>query len=347
MPGKIQDMSKFSLDVLKKCVHPFIKITDQDVILGPVFGEDVALTRIHDGILVSHVDPIVGAVKDIGWLAVHVACNDIATSGARPRWILLLVLVPSMKNEDDLKQIMHDAGVAASEIGVSIIGGHSGYSANLSRPLVAVTALGMITDGKPVCTKGTKIGDHVFITKGIALEGTAILANDFAGIAKRQGLTDQDIEQAKGLMKGVSIIPEALILAESGASSMHDVTRGGLLETLLEIAELSGVGMKVDAGRIPEVPVVARFARAFQFDPFRMISSGTLAATVSPEKVVAVREQLEAANICFSDIGEVVEGKGVQIMHDSKVTVYDEIHCEDDELARMWEMYSHEVSPAK
>lgn len=338
-------MSKFSLDVLQKCVHPFIAVTDKDVVLGSVFGEDVALTRIHDGLLVSHVDPIVGAVKNIGWLAVHVACNDIATSGTRPRWILLLVLVPSKDDEDLLKQIMQDASRAASEIGVSIIGGHSGYSANLSRPLVAVTALGTITDGKPVCTKGANAGDHIFITKGIALEGTAILANDFAGIGKKLGLTDADLDQAEELMKSVSIIPEAMLLAECGATAMHDVTRGGLLETLLEIAELSGVGIKIHLDSIPEVPVVERFASAFQFDPLRMISSGTLAASVPPGKVAAVREQLEASKICYSDIGLVVEGKGVQIIHNDKVTMYDQIHCEDDELARMWEIYSHEISP--
>ncbi len=336
-------MSKFSLDVLQKCVHPFISVIDKDVVMGSVFGEDVALTRIHEGLLVSHVDPIVGAVKDIGWLAVHVACNDIATSGARPRWILLLVLVPSKDDEDLLKQIMHDASMAASEIGVSIIGGHSGYSANLSRPLVAVTALGTITDRNPVCTKGANIGDHVFITKGIALEGTAILANDFAGIGKKLGLTDRDLDQAKELMKGVSIIPEALLLAECGATAMHDVTRGGLLETLLEMAELSKVGIEIDFQRIPSVPIVERFSDAFKFDPLRMISSGTLAATVPAAKVKEASQQLEEKGIHFSDIGQVVDGKGVLIWKDGKMTSYDQIRCEDDELARMWDVYSQEL----
>jgi len=77
-------VSKFSLDVLQRCVHPYVETSDLDIILGSVFGEDVALTRIRDGILVSHVDPIVGAIEIIGWLAVHVACNGIATCGSSP-----------------------------------------------------------------------------------------------------------------------------------------------------------------------------------------------------------------------------------------------------------------------
>ncbi len=332
-------MSKFSLDVLNKYVHPFIKTNDPDVILGSVFGEDVALTRIENGILVSHVDPIVGAVKDIGWLAVHVACNDVATSGTSPRWILLLVLVPHKEDEQLLEEIMRDAGSTSDEIGVSIIGGHTGYSSSLSRPLVAVTALGTLSNQNPVLTKGAHIGNHLFITKGIALEGTAILANDFANTATQLGLSDQELTKARELMKGVSIIPEALILAQEGATAMHDVTRGGLLETLLEVAKLSRVGIQVDASRIPILPVVSRFSKVFQFDPLKMISSGTLVATIPTEHVKAVRRSLDEKGIVYADIGEIVEGKGVQMIQNGQAKLYQEIHCEDDELARMWEIY--------
>ena len=79
---------------------------------------------------------------------------------------------------------MYDARRAAREVGASIIGGHTGYSAGLLRPLVAVTAMGKAEGRKPVLTGGAKVGDHVLITKGIALEGTAILAQDFADVAE-------------------------------------------------------------------------------------------------------------------------------------------------------------------
>ncbi len=332
-------MSKFSLDVLSKCVHPYLESHDPDIILGAVFGEDVALTRIDNSILVSHLDPIVGAVKNIGWLAVHVACNDIATSGAPPRWVLLLVLVPKQEDEQLLDEIMSDISRAARETGVSIIGGHTGYSANLSRPLVAVTALGTMSNRTPVCTKGARVGDHILVTKGIALEGTAILANDFAHVAWQLGLSEGEMMEAHQLMGEVSIIPEALMLAEHGATAMHDVTRGGLLETLLEIAKLSEVGMQVDARQIPIPSIVSRFARAFQFDPLSMISSGTLVATIPPEHVKSAGQSLTKKGIHFADIGQVIDGHGVQIAQDKQIQHYHEIHCETDELARMWKIY--------
>ena len=332
-------MSKFSLDVLNKYIHPHIKSNDPDVILGPVFGEDVAITRISDGFLVSHVDPIVGAVKDIGWLAVHVACNDIATSGSKPRWILILLLVPNREDEALVGEIMRDANRAATEIGVSIIGGHTGYSANLSRPLVSITALGVLTDQAPIYTGGARVGDHIFITKGIALEGTAILANDFSKIALEKGLSHQNLDDARELMNGVSVVPEAMILSEIGATSMHDVTRGGLQETLVEMAKLSNLGFQVFSDRILMPDIVRRFSQVFEFDPMKMISSGSLAATIPAVSVREAEKALISSGILFADIGEVVNGFGVEIFTDSKSIKYDEIKCEEDELARMWELY--------
>jgi len=111
-------VSKFSLEVLNRSVFPHFKSEDPDVILGASFGEDIALTRVGSDVLVSHVDPIVGAVNNIGWLAVHVACNDIATSGTPPRWIQVLVLLPDKNDESLLERIMSDIEQAAAETGV-------------------------------------------------------------------------------------------------------------------------------------------------------------------------------------------------------------------------------------
>ena len=336
-------MSKFSLDVLQKRVFPFARADDPDVVLGAAFGEDVALTRVGGDLLVSHVDPIVGAIGDIGWLAVHVACNDVATTGVPPRWILLLVMVPRLEDEDLLEQIMRDASRAAGEIGVSIIGGHTGYSAGLSRPLVAVTALGTALGREPVRTGGARVGDRVLVTKGLGLEGTGILAQDFGDVAQELGLGEDDLAEARRLMDSVSVVPEALALADHGATAIHDVTRGGLMETLLEIAHLSGVGIEVDGSQLPIPPVVSRFARAFQFDPLRMISSGTLAVTVPPDRVEDASRALEELGSPFALVGRVTTGAGVRVLEEGRAAHYTVIRCEEDELARMWALYPRDA----
>jgi len=332
-------MSKFSLDVLKKRVFPYVAPQNGDIVLGSSFGEDVALTKVGNDILASHVDPIVGAIGNIGWLAVHVACNDIAASGVPPRWILILVLVPSIRDEDLLEQIMCDARQAADDIGVAIIGGHTGYSANLTRPLVSVTALGNAGTRTPVRTGGAREGDLVLVTKEIAVEGTGILAGDFADIARERGITDEERTEAVRLMDDVSVVREALVLAEQGATAMHDVTRGGLLETLLEIAALSDKAITIDAERLPIGNLVQRFARAFEFDPMKMISSGTLAVTVPPDRKESVTAALTAIDIPHAFVGEVTTGAGVTIRSGDTVSTFSDIRCEEDELARLWALY--------
>lgn len=334
-------MSKFSLDVLERCVYPFTQRRDPDIVLGAEFGQDVALTRVGGEILVSHVDPIVGAEENIGWLAVHVACNDVAASGVPPRWILILVIVPDRQDEALLQSIMRDADQAAQQINVSIIGGHCGYSSAISRPLVAVTALGKIAGREPIRSDGAVEGDHILVTKGVGMEGTAILAKDFQDAARELGLTDEDLEKGAALFGEVSVLTEALLLASQGVSAMHDVTRGGLLETLLEMAYLAKVQMNVDRASIPIPETVLHFAQSFEFDPLRMISSGTLVATIPEDKVGQAFVAAEREGLQIYDIGRVVSGSGVRIFQDGEVTDVEDPSPERDELARMWRIWKN------
>lgn len=331
-------MVKFPFEVMQECVYPFTakESKDPDVILGSAFGEDVAVTRVGDDLLLSHVDPIVGAVNGIGWLAVHVACNDIAASGIKPRWIQLLVMLPSQEDTSDLKQIMCDAARAAESLEVTIIGGHTEASNGLKRPLVAATALAPACGKRIVKTSGAKPGDIIYVTRGVGLEGTGILASDFTNEAKRRGLTDQDIEEALKLLSSVSVVSEALKLADLGATAMHDVTRGGIFETLLEIGACSHTCMHVDRSKIPVPEVVQRFANAFTFDPLKMISSGTLVATLPPEACDAAEKAFESGPCKLFRIGVVTEGEGLFLRHVSEKQHFMKIACEQDELTRMW-----------
>jgi hydrogenase expression/formation protein HypE len=333
-------MSKFSLETLRECVFPFRGTeTGSDVILGPSFGEDVAVTRIGEDLLLSHVDPIVGAVEGIGRLAVHVACNDIACSGIQPRWAQILVLVPGRNDTALVKKIMQDASEAAKEAGVSIIGGHTGYSSGITRPVVAVTAMAPARGRRVIRTGGASEGDHILITGGAGIEGTSILAVDFAEKASELGLTKEEVREGAKLGGKISIIREAVLLADLGATAMHDVTRGGILETLLEMASLSSLELEIREDHIPECPVVGRFAEVFGFDPMGMISSGSLAAAIPPEIVEEALKKLHNMGVPAGDAGVGKKGKGITVHRNSGTIHLTEPRCEDDELARMWELF--------
>ncbi|MCF7935160.1 MAG: hypothetical protein K9L28_02290 [Synergistales bacterium] len=334
-------MSKFSLKTLEEVVFPY---TDQGahdpaVLLGAAFGEDVAMTQVGGDLLLSHVDPIVGAVTGIGWLAMHVACNDIAASGVPPRWAQILVLVPGKEDTELVGRIMGEAEGAATEIGVSIVGGHTGYSSGVTRPVVAVTAMAPAEGRRVVRTGGARPGDRVVVTRGAGVEGTSILAADFADEGRRFGLTEQELAQGAALVEEISVVASAMVLAEEGATAMHDVTRGGVRETALEMATLSGVHLELQVERLPERPIIARFAEAFGFDPLGMLSSGSLVAAVPADHVDDTLQRLEALGIPAADVGKVADGAGLTLVRDGVATHHTEIRAEEDELARMWAVF--------
>ncbi|MDP8213851.1 MAG: AIR synthase-related protein [Candidatus Euphemobacter frigidus] len=113
-----------------------------------------------------------------------------------------------------------------------------------------------------------------------------------------------------------------------------------MIETLLEVAYLSNVGIEINAFCMPVPSVVRQFAQSFKFDPLRMISSGTLVATVSAEKQEDASQALKDIAITFADVGRVIDGEGVRVIQNGSVVHYKDIHCEDDELTRVWATYT-------
>lgn len=128
-------------------------------------------------------------------------------------------------------------------------------------------------------------------------------------------------------------------LRENGVSATHNVIRLGILETLLEIAQLPRAGIELEFSQLPIPPIVSRFADAFAFDPMRTISSGTLAVAVPPERQKDVSQALEEAGTIFAFVGQVVQGKGVHVLKHREAIHYTEIRCEADELACLWALY--------
>ena len=335
-------MGKFPSSVLKKYVFTRTGTRRDDVLVWPGEGIDVAVTSLdQDFVMVSHCDPIVGALHKIGWLAVHIACNDVATSGIEPRWILPTILLPEEWSEGMLNEITRDIDLAAKELDVAVIGGHTGYGAGLLRPIVVITAIGVGKRDNFIISSNAKENDTVFITKGAGIEGTAILATDFKDVLLEKGVESETIEKAKRLMNEISVVREALALAKKGVvHAMHDATRGGVAEALIELAVASRKTIEVWVDRIPVCKETEIFAKALRFDPLWMISSGTLVFTVPNNQKEVVKDILSNLRIIFAEIGNVKKGESKVIIHkknkDEEIT---STMPERDELARMWEMY--------
>ncbi len=283
---------------------------DPAVTLGPAYGEDAAAIELGEQYLVVSSDPISLAAARVGTLGVHVACNDIAVTGARPRWLTCVIFLP--ESGAKLDAITSQLDQAVREIDVSIVGGHTEYAPARDRPLLCLTAFG-VTD-RVLPTGGAAPGDRVILTKGAGIEGTAILASDFGSDLD---VSAEVLAGGEAFFDDISVIAEAEIVGES-ATAMHDPTEGGVIDGLLEVAVASDVAIEVERAAVPIRTETAMLCEAVDVDPLRIFGSGGLLATVPPGAVETVLSTVEAAGIEAAEIGQVTQASTPHVVLDGE-----------------------------
>jgi hydrogenase expression/formation protein HypE len=296
--------------------HP---VTDERVVVGPRVGEDAAVIDMGDRYLVATTDPITFATADVAWYALQVNANDIAVRGARPRWFLATLLLPAATSSDDsVRTLFEQLRAACEEIDVALVGGHTEVTRGLDRPIVVGTMLGEVAKDRLVTTSGARPGDAIVMTKGVPLEGAAIIASEKADDLAARGVPASVVKKAKALLRtpGISVLPEAEIACElGGVHAMHDPTEGGIATALWEMADAAGVGLRVDRDRIMILPEGAQLCAAYGLDPLGTIASGALLMTLAPGNAALVVHALARESIDCHFIGQVVpRAEGVTLV---------------------------------
>ncbi len=279
------------------------------VVVGPGIGIDAAVIEMCERLLVAKTDPITFATDRIGWYAVNINANDIAAMGAEPKWFMATILLPDQTSEDQVEAIFDQMLQACSELGVSLVGGHTEITYDLDRPIIVGCMLGETDQASLVTAGGARVGDDVLITKGIAVEGTSILAREAHGALVEKGFTEEFIRRAAGYLTdpGISVVRDARIAREAAhVHAMHDPTEGGLATGLMEVAEASGLGMEVDLDAIPILPESLEICRALSLDPLGLIASGSLILTLDQEDTPRVLEAFSKSCIPAHRIGRMM-----------------------------------------
>lgn len=326
---------KLSNDDLKGSVLDQLKHDRTDILIGPGVGEDCAAIDFGDLACVLTTDPITGATKDVGKLAVHISCNDIASSGVEPAALLMTLLLPLSSSKEEAKAIMTQAHEEAAKLNVAIIGGHTEFTSAVSRTVVSVTAIGKGPKSNLSATGSGKAGDYLVMSKFAALEGTAIICNEKDQELLEAGLTAEEILDGANFMELLSVLPEGLLAAECGVCAMHDVTEGGVYGAVWEMCQAAGLGAQINKASIPLMPVTQRICEVLKLDPYRLISSGVMLMAFSPENYAVFEERSRQKGISVSVIGMLTSHPEISIEEEGLKTKMDP--PAEDELYKIFQ----------
>jgi hydrogenase expression/formation protein HypE len=301
LPGKVPT------EVLQKIVFKNLGAKRGDVVLSSSIGEDAAIVQAGNEVLAISSDPITGAEEWLGWLAVHVNANDIATRGVQPRWFNSIIMLPRNSGAELVEKICTQMDKAARQLDVAIVGGHCEVTPGIDHPIVTGCAIGVAEDGKYVTSGGARIGDKIILTKGAGIEGTAILASDRR--TELLGFFDKSfLDKAENFFKKISVVKDAITAFRTGGvSAMHDPTEGGVAGGLHELADAANVGFQVYEEKILVPEETRRICQHFDVDPLQLISSGSLLVVAEEAKTAEILGSLSRNGVQASMIGEVVE----------------------------------------
>ena len=335
--GKRLPVGKLELEYLAQLLGRYTRLSER-VLSGAGIGEDATVIDFGDRYLVAKTDPITFATEEIGWYAVHVNANDIATTGAEPKWFLATLLLPEGRTDRALvERIFCQLAEACEQLGISLCGGHTEVTYGLDRPIVVGQMLGEVAREQLVASSGAQVGDVILLTKGIAVEGTAIIARE-RGPELIDEYPADFLARCRNFLRkpGISVLPEARIAVRTAqVHAMHDPTEGGLATGLWELAQASGVGLRIDKAAIPILPETAALCARYGLNPLGTIASGALILALAPEDVQPVITALKSEGIPATAIGEVAPSEeGLALITEDEIQTLPRF--EPDEISRLF-----------
>jgi hydrogenase maturation factor len=305
---------KIPLEILQQVIFKNLGAKRSEVVLGPSAGIDGAIIDLGKKSLIVSMDPITGALERVGWLAVNINANDVATFGVQPEYLLSCILLPENAERITVETISMQMGKAAKDLEIAIIGGHCEVTPGLSNPIVVGCTIGTTEKGNYVTAGGAKHGDKIILTKSAGIEGTAILASDKTRLLEKT-MSHKMLLNAQQFFDQVSVVKEAIATFKTGgAHAMHDPTEGGIAGGIHEMADASNLGVKVLEENIMIKPETREICSFFKIDPLQLIGSGALLIAVKRNAAESIIETLKQNGIYASVIGEFLKESNKRIL---------------------------------
>ena len=269
-------VGKISEVALSRAVFKQLKNRREEVLFGGAIGEDCAAMKLEKGeICVVSSNPVTGAGRIQGALAVYSAVNNLVTSGAEAVGVMMTILLPEDFKESRLIELSEQIEEVCQELHIQVMGGHTEVTVAVNEPVFSVTAIGKAKKDELRRAKGAKADQDIVMSKWIGMEGSVSIV-----AAKEKELLDRFpkamIDQIKKMLPNCCVNVEAALAVKSGVSAMHDISSGGIYGALYELSEAAGVGLEIDLRAIPIKQETVEICEYLGLNPYYLKSGGSM-----------------------------------------------------------------------
>lgn len=320
-------LGKIDLSFFESSIFNHVGAVRKEVLAGPDFGVDVSLVRLPNGLAMASTSDPLSLIPSLGleesaWLSVHLMANDMATTGLAPQYGQFVLNLPATFSKEDFKRYWLYIHRFSTEIGMAITGGHTGFVEGQNSTIAGGgTFIAVGQEEQFRLSSKAEEGDVLLMTKQCALSSSAILALSFPETVKNA--TGAEIHQrACESFYQTSSLADALAAVEGDSqrrevTAMHDVTEGGVLGAVYEMAFAAGLGVKVYDEQLPIDDVQHAVCQLFELDPRYCIGAGSMIIACKADAVRKVTARLSQKGILCSEIGVLTSAeKGRYLLQD-------------------------------
>ncbi|MBI0400549.1 AIR synthase family protein [Cyclobacterium marinum] len=323
-PGKI-DEHMLGNFITSRCGKP-----NENVRVKPGFGIDVSVVALAgDQGMALTSDPL-SLIPSLGlqesaWLSVHLMANDMSTTGFAPQFGQFVLNLPATFSQEDFKTYWQYIHEYCTALGVNITGGHTGFVEGQNSTIAGGgTFISIAPLEQILTTTKAQEGDSLLLTKGAAISSAAILGMCFPQTVANK-LGKEIYQQAEASFYQTSSLKDALVARgkpeNQEVTAMHDVTEGGVLGAVYEMATAANCGAIIAEQSIPVGDVQKAICQLFELDPNHCIGAGAMLIACKKDKVQEIIGRLKTENIPCAEIGSLTSpDKGVLLQKEGKLT---------------------------
>jgi hydrogenase expression/formation protein HypE len=347
--GRSPRLGKVGVGEFERSIAPHLGSSRPEVLIGPGLGADAAVVKVGAGRVITVTTDPLSLIPALGAeisarLACRLLASDSWTTGIPPAYVSLSFHLPPDMPEATVQTYLAAMHAEWERLGVAVVAGHTGRYEGCDLTIVgAGTVIGVGDEGRYVGAPFVAAGDKVIVTKGCAIEATAVAAHLFPQRLAAK-LEPEVLARAQALIEKVSVVEDCRALVQlggraNGVSCLHDASEGGVLGAVVELARATGKDLRVEQDKIPLLPEARAACEVFGIDPYWTLSQGTLIATVSRGREEEALAALGAMGIEGAVIGEVV-GQGGKVW----LTAQGQVRTlSDPEPDPYWDAYSRAV----